>query len=49
MSDNSNYTPVKSVDEEFTRLNHTPNAQGLTEVEIEQRERDTAEIHYGLI
>lgn len=44
MSDNSNYTPVKSVDEEFTRCNHTPNAKDLTEVEIEQREIDTAEM-----
>ena len=44
MSDNSIYTPVKSIDEEFTRCNHTPNAQGLTQVEIEQRDRDTAEM-----
>lgn len=44
MSDNSIYTPVKSIDEEFTRCNHTPNAQGLTQIEIEQRDRDTAEM-----
>lgn len=43
-SANPRYTPVKSIDEEFTRCNHTPNAKGLTQVEIEQRDRDTAEM-----
>ena len=41
---NPNYTPVKTIDEEFTRCNHTPNAEGLTQIEIEQRDRDTAEM-----
>ena len=43
-SANPHYTPVKTIDEEFTRCNHTPNAQGLTQTEIEQRDRDTAEM-----
>ena len=34
----------KSIDEEFKRTNHATNAKGLTQIEIEQRDRDTYEM-----
>ena len=34
----------KSIDEEFTRSNYATNAKGLTQTEIEQRDRDTYEM-----
>lgn len=34
----------KSIDEEFKRSNHATNAKGLTQQEIEQRDRDTYEM-----
>lgn len=34
----------KSIDEEFERRNHATNAKGLSDVEIEQRDRDTYEM-----
>jgi hypothetical protein len=33
-----------SIDEEFTRCNHTCNAKGLTEEQIRRRDVDTAEM-----
>ena len=34
----------KSVEDEFQRTNHATNAKGLTQQEIEQRDRDTHEM-----
>ena len=34
------YTPVKSIDEEFTRTNHHLNAHGFTEEQLLRREQD---------
>jgi len=34
----------KSIDEEFKRTNYATNAKGLTQEEIEQRDRDTYEM-----
>jgi len=34
----------KSIDEEFKRSNYATNAKGLTQAEIEQRDRDTYEM-----
>ena len=36
----NNYTPVKSIDEEFTRTNHHLNAHGFTEEQLLRREQD---------
>lgn len=41
ISDNCEVAP-KSIDEEFTRTKYTPNAKGLSETEILQRDVDTA-------
>ena len=39
-SEMENFTPVKSIDEEFTRTNYHLNAHGLTEQDVIQREQD---------